>query len=228
MGHEYINCHRALRQLATRLSEEGFPVLRFDYFGCGDSSGDCQEGSVKQWLKDISTAIAEIRRRTGLEQVCLVGLRLGAALAALAAIERRDVESLVLWDPVVSGRNYLEDLVSLHKEMLRFRPKPRRREESSSCLDILGFPLPQNLCRELEEIQLTASSWIAAKNVLVIESCQEPPEGSRKDRLRPVEGRLEFQNVNAPPIWLPREDGSLLVPGQMLRSIVSWLCDLHS
>ncbi|HWZ46034.1 MAG TPA: alpha/beta hydrolase [Candidatus Saccharimonadales bacterium] len=227
LGHEYINCHRALRQLAVRLSEAGFPVLRFDYFGCGDSSGDCKEGSVTQWLKDISTAIAEARRRTGLEQVCLVGLRLGASLAALAAIERRDVDSLVLWDTIVSGQGYREDLFSLHKEMLRFRPKPRG-PESSNNLDILGFPMSLDLCREIEQIQLTPSSWIAAKNVLVIESRQEPSEGNRNDRLRPVEGSLNFQSVNSPKIWLPREDGGLLVPNQVLQSIVSWLCDTHS
>ncbi|HEV1995804.1 MAG TPA: alpha/beta hydrolase, partial [Candidatus Acidoferrum sp.] len=111
IGHEYVNSHRALRQLAARLSDAGFPVLRFDYFGSGDSSGDIEEGSIPQWLDDISQAILEIRRRTGLTSLCLAGLRLGASLSLLAAAERSDIASLVLWDPVVKGRSYLNGLL---------------------------------------------------------------------------------------------------------------------
>jgi len=48
VGHEYINSHRALRQLAARLCDAGFPVLRFDYYGCGDSSGSREEGTILQ------------------------------------------------------------------------------------------------------------------------------------------------------------------------------------
>ena len=40
MGSEYVRFHRAYRQLADRLAKAGFPVLRFDFYGCGDSSGD--------------------------------------------------------------------------------------------------------------------------------------------------------------------------------------------
>ena len=47
-GQEYIRSRRAFRQLAIRLSSAGFPVLRFDYHGCGDSSGDDDEGKISQ------------------------------------------------------------------------------------------------------------------------------------------------------------------------------------
>lgn len=227
MGHEYINSHRALRQMASRLSEEGFPVLRFDFYGCGDSSGNCEEGSVQQWLKDVSTAMDEIRQRTGLSQICLVGLRMGAALAALTAIERRDVESLVLWDPVVSGKSYLNELRSVQREMMRFRPRPRCRESNHAALDILGFPVSRSLYSELEQIQMPAAAWFSAKNVLIIESRQSPAESSWHERFRLNGGRLQVRRMEAPEVWLPREDGSLLVPGQVLQSIVSWACGVH-
>ena len=96
VGHEYINSHRALRQLASRLCDAGFPVLRFDYYGCGDSSRNAEEGRIPQWLEDISTAISEVRRRAGAVQNCLIGLRVGGALAMIAVAERADLENLVL------------------------------------------------------------------------------------------------------------------------------------
>src|SRR5919109_222934 len=90
-AHEYIYSHRALRQLAARLSDSGFPVLRFDYYGCGDSHGNPENAEVSRWLEDVSSAISEVRQRARVAQVCLVGLRLGASLAMMTAAERGDV-----------------------------------------------------------------------------------------------------------------------------------------
>ena len=48
MGHEYVYSHRAFLRLAMLLSSAGFHVLRFDFYGCGDSEGDCKEGKIRQ------------------------------------------------------------------------------------------------------------------------------------------------------------------------------------
>ena len=39
LGSERMNFHLAYRHLALRLSYAGYPTLRFDYAGTGDSSG---------------------------------------------------------------------------------------------------------------------------------------------------------------------------------------------
>jgi len=227
VGHEYINSHRALRQLAARLSDAGFPVLRFDYYGCGDSSGSSEAGRISQWLENISMAISEVRYRAGLTQVCVVGLRLGGALSAIAGAQRGDIESLVLWDPVVNGKSYLEKLIFLQKEMLRFRPKPKRDQEPQGHTDILGFPLSNFLRSELEKIDLLTLADKPAKNVLVIQSDQTTGEDSLNDHLSRTGATLEHQRLEAPQIWLPTTDGSLLVPSQVLQSVVSWTSQMH-
>src|SRR2546425_1122931 len=102
LWHEYTYSHRAYRQLAVRLCQAGFPVLRFDYYGCGDSGGDDDQREIPQCLTDISTAVGEMRRRSGFVKVCLAGLRFGGTLAMMSGAERGDFESLVLWDPVVN------------------------------------------------------------------------------------------------------------------------------
>ena len=226
VGHEYVNSHRALRQLAVRLCEAGFPVLRFDYYGCGDSSGNIEDASVTQWLKDISAAISELRRRTGLFNICLAGLRLGAALATLAAAQRGDVENLALWDPVVEGGKYLDELRLLQKEMLRFRPKQRRNEKETTHLEILGFALSRDFILEIEKINLRTIAHSFTRNMLVMRTS---PLGRKHlpDPLDLSAIHFEQRHLEAPEIWLPTEDGSLLVPAQVLQAIVSWSSEIH-
>ena len=226
MGHEYINCHRALRQLAARLCHAGFPVLRFDYYGCGDSSGDAEACRIPQWVQDTSTAISEVKRRTGLAQICLVGLRLGGTLAMLTA-EQHELESLILWDPVVSGKNYLTALLHLQKEMLRFRHKPKFNWKSPKVTEVLGFALPPLLCGELERIDLLPMARKPANKVLLMQTDQQVADGFM-NHLRQTEAQVEFQCLEGPQIWLPTEDGNLLVPGHVLQSLVSWISRTHS
>ena len=82
----------------------GFPVLRFDPDGTGDSAGSDEDpGRVRAWIDSLKTAVLEVQGLSGATEVSLLGLRLGAALAVLAATELGGVASLVLWAPVTSG-----------------------------------------------------------------------------------------------------------------------------
>src|SRR5215470_5640391 len=92
-----------MRQLAARLVRAGFHVLRFDYFGTGDSFGDTGEGDLASWCGDIETAIEELKEMTGAAKVDLAGLRLGANLSARVAVHRpKEIGKLILWEPLVA------------------------------------------------------------------------------------------------------------------------------
>jgi uncharacterized protein len=223
IGHEYIYCHRALRQLATGLSDSGFPVLRFDYYGCGDSSGESEEGRLTQWLDDVSSAITEIRKITNNRKTCLVGVRLGAGLSYLTSAQRFDVGCVVLWDPVLSGNGYLKELYSLQKEALRLRPKPAR-QRSKTCTEIIGFPLPVELATEIEALDLLLFLPKPGTTVLTIRSDELVDDDVLKQHLNNGGIACEYWRVNAPKLWRPTVDGNLLVPNQLLQSIQSWTC----
>lgn len=227
-GHEYINSHRALRQLAARLAEAGFPVLRFDYYGCGDSSGEAEQGSLTRWMEDISAATGELRARSGMREVCVVGLRLGATLAAVTGSRRKDFKALVLWEPVVEGETYLEELLDLQQEMLRFRPKPMGTAKHHAHMEVLGFPISRMLRSQFEELD---HGWIdgrPARRVLLLQSKSTPGDDRLKAHLIQNRTDVEHLRVEAPQIWLPTPDGSLLVPVQALQSMVSWICGATS
>lgn len=223
MGHEYIYCHRALRQLATRLCEVGFPVLRFDFYGCGDSGGEGEEGTFTQWLEDVSTAVAEVRARASVTQISLIGLRLGAALAFAAAEQRHDVQSLVLWDPVVVGTNYIAEVIQLHGEALR----RRGLKHPDVGAEVFGFSLPAALRQQLEQLNLLLLSPNLCTRILTL--CSDDSASSAFLRYLAAHGsRVESQQLKAPKIWQPTVDGNLLVPNQPLRSIVDWTSRVHA
>lgn len=112
-GPEYTRTHRTLRHLADRLARHGVPAFRFDYYGTGDSVGsEADSGLFERWRASVVEAVREARRWSGRTRVCLVGVRLGASLAALAA-EEAGIDALVLWNPVAKGRAYVRELKAM-------------------------------------------------------------------------------------------------------------------
>ena len=104
-----MRSHRTFLHLAQGLTESGFHVLRFDYFGCGDSEGCFDECDFRRWADDVVTAVDEMRSGSGVSRVCLCGLRLGGTIAAMIDAERHGIDGLILWDPVVQGARYLDE-----------------------------------------------------------------------------------------------------------------------
>jgi uncharacterized protein len=229
LWYEYVNAHRAYRQLAVRLCTAGFPALQFDYYGSGDSGGDDDQQGIPQCLADISTAIDEMRRRSGLANVVLVGLRLGATLSMMSGAERGDVAGLVLWDPVVSGKAYVQEMRTVHRERLGFSPpRSKRGLRNGHSIEVLGFPLTGLVCADLERVHLPAIRRKPADKTLVIESDERKDTQGLRDLLESTGARVEHQRLHGPRIWLPDREGGLLVPHQILQAVVSWISKVQS
>ena len=65
------------------------------------------------WTDAVVAAVGQARA-AGAEHVTVVGVRLGALLAADALPRLGDLDRLVLWDPWPSGQSYLRRLRALH------------------------------------------------------------------------------------------------------------------
>ena len=109
VGRDAARSDMSLRLLAVELARSGYPTLRFDYPGTGDSCDLDGEEPSASWLESIGAA-ASIVRSTGVRQIVLCGVRLGSMLAAIKALEYDDVCAAALVDPVVTGSSYLREL----------------------------------------------------------------------------------------------------------------------
>ena len=136
---EYRQAHWAYRRLATALAAGGLHVLRFDYYATGDSAGASEQGTLARWVADVGDAARELRDLAGVRRVALVGMRLGAAVAARARAAGLPVGDLVLWDPVVSGARYLDHLERVQARTLRARTWPQADRVGPH--ELLGYPL---------------------------------------------------------------------------------------
>lgn len=223
-GQEYLRAHRSLRQLALRLSAAGFHVLRFDYFGTGDSAGDLEDAGLPGWEADIESAIEELKDMSGAQRVGLVGLRLGATLAArVCTRQRRQIDSLVLWDPVLDGAAHIEELLSLDAA-LSGQPAPRPRPEGRPGWQLLGFALTPTLREQIAQAEALSlvASWPARS--LVITSGPVPSLAALREALaQRGQGGAELEHLESEPAWLEhRSSGAGAIPVALLDRLVGW------
>jgi pimeloyl-ACP methyl ester carboxylesterase len=213
LGHEYMACYRTIRQAAVRLAQAGAGVLRFDFYGSGDSSGDSSDGCPSRWVRDVATATVELQKRSGDERVACAGLRLGASLALLALQDQRAVgtTALILWDPIVNGAAYIEELTALQKQRFR-RSNPD---------EVIGFPFAGKLRRELERLDLLQVGR-TARHVLIIETGSARPETERLTaRLRTLGAVVDLRLVTGDAFW--HEPNKSAVPASVIQSVVTWV-----
>lgn len=221
-GQEYMRSHRAFRQIATNLAKKGFHVLRFDYCGTGDSSGDMEDFKADDWLQDIEVAIDELRDMTGVENVSLVGLRLGGLLAGIVS-SRKKIHRLVLWDPVIGGNEYIDEL---NQEIVDKAGVADLDVDNyvdiNGSMYFNGFSFTPSFLKSVEKLSLFEDT-LQAESVLQVVS----HESDRYDLLKSeLSSHNSFLYIHAPCIsdWNYVDDiGGILMPQPVMQAIVNWL-----
>jgi hypothetical protein len=97
-----IGVDRLFVQAAREFASRGSIVIRFDFAGCGESSGNYGEHGLDSMIAQTRTVLDY---GVGLDcvdplRVTLIGHSLGGAVALLTATQDRRVKSLALWSMV--------------------------------------------------------------------------------------------------------------------------------
>lgn len=171
-AEEMNKSRHVLAAIAKRLAEAGHAVLMPDLYGTGDSEGDFGDAAIDLWRHDIDVAI---ERLPGTADVDLIGLRLGALLAADAA-SRHKLRSLTLVHPVLDGRQQLTQMLRLRlaaglmgdgaKETAA---ELRQRLGAGEPLEIAGYSLSPILAAGLESLTLADSPPVGVDSLNWIE-----------------------------------------------------------
>lgn len=172
---------RMLRLQGAALAEVRIAAILLDPFGTGDSAGDFADARWETWIADVCVA-AEALSVRGAQRIGLLGLRLGAALAAAAA-PRLDSTCFasVLWQPVVQGRRHLTDFLRLRTLPGAARGDgPRTVEMMRACLaageavEVAGYDIAPEMAAALDALELAELAHPALGTVTWFEVVHDP------------------------------------------------------
>ncbi|CAM3014234.1 alpha/beta fold hydrolase [Paenibacillus sediminis] len=156
-----IGVDRLFVETARELSSKGYLVVRFDYAGCGESTGaygkEGMESMINQTrtVLDYATSCCDV----DLTRVTLIGHSLGGAVALHTAVRDRRVKNLVLWSAVGYPFN---DIVKITGR------DTYDRAVKEGAADYLGYSFTPNYFESLAAFQPFQEALKFSGDVLVI------------------------------------------------------------
>lgn len=216
LGYEYTHAHRSVRHLADQLAIHRYSTLRFDLYGMGDSPGDLfAEDLLDRWSAEINAAIDTLKSHTGVRSICLLGIRMGATLAAKVA-EFTTIEHLILWNPIASGRRYVREMQALDRMSYRVR------EEQHDYIESAGFIITAAVAADVKKINIGKQACRINGKVLIVHRDDLVPEANLAVALRQQGITVDELTIAGYP-GMMAEPQETEVPSEAIRNIINWL-----
>lgn len=217
---EEMNKSRRMVALQARaLADAGLAVLQIDLLGCGDSAGDFADAGWQQWKRDLGSAHQWLIDKLGVP-VHLWGLRLGALLALdYAAAPAAPPASLLLWQPVQNGKQFLTQFLRLQvanammgegKDGATSTAGLREVLASGTTIEVAGYALSPALAAALDQVDLATMPppAVPVQWLEVLPSAERgmPPVAARQIAAwREAGVPLHTATVVGPAFWTTQE-----------------------
>ena len=224
-GYEAISAHRTVRHFAEAAAAAGIPAVRFDYDGTGDSAGnDLDPDRLRAWVDSVHQAAETLRRETGCERLYLLGIRLGATLAALAASERADVAGLIAIAPVVNAKAYIRELRALQMATGAGAAAAGDASEAAAdeAMEVTGFLISAATRSALTQLDLTKLERAPAPAVLVLDRSDLPGAERWARHLRASGAQTDYHAVPG-YVEMMLSPHATVIPADMVHRTIEWL-----
>jgi exosortase A-associated hydrolase 2 len=229
----FVNCARFL-------AKQGLFILRFDYYGTGDSEGEWQDATVNSWLSDIKSAIQFLNNEISNIKVGLMGLRFGGTLAAITAENIDDLSFLILWEPIVDLKEYIYQWLRsnlttqfiLYNKILYNREVLIKQLNQGQLVNLDGFMLTKDMYQSASEINQLSRNLEFSKPVFI----GSFEKNSKSDGMTKLlvnyhlrNNQVQLFKFEVPYFWQEARPGEIfdMNPTGLFQTTYNWLINLN-
>ena len=229
---EKLWTHRVFVSFARELVKKGYAVLRFDHYGHGDSEGAFKDADINGYLSDINTAIEQLKGEVpSIEHVNLLGMRFGCMTAATISEQRDDIHQLILWEPVIDGARYMQEMLrsNLATQMAVFGEVKTKRDElveqmkSGNTVNVDGYDISHALYEQGSSLSLKGDKKFKG-DCLIIQMNKKLQQPIKKDlqELSDSYQRSSIAVVEEMAFWREIKE-SYFRAGNLYKETLQWL-----
>jgi len=206
-------------------------VYIIDLFGCGDSEGLLEQASWDIWRANIIDLTTQLQVEHPSASCIMLGIRLGAALALDCIIKPLLPQkiSLVFWQPVLNGKQFIHQFLRLKVAASILTSQPlnmaqiRQKLAAEEAIEVSGYLISSALVDEIEDIN--HHQLIQLKNDISIAWFETNISAS--ETLLPANEKIvnQWQQQNevvrqifvSPPFW--QSVDTVVVPALVERTV---------
>ena len=211
--------HRFSYELSKIFEKNNLQLERFDYRGTGESDGRFCDVTMSS-LRD------DLQRIVGSDRTCLIGIRCGAAVAFdFCCRNESDVGALILIEPVVNGRSYIQYLFrKQHLKDMMTGNGSESADKNNFC-NLEGYKTNSIFIEQIKGIQLVETGKkIKSGTVVYIAGISASSRMNSEynllaEHLKKNEISASVEVFNLPVFWERIPDGDYSI---LTEKIVEW------
>lgn len=212
-AEEMNKSRRMVARTARALAADGWRVVQRDLLGCGDSAGDFGDATWAAWLGDLRD---ELQSAGGNDGPLWLWCMRGGALLAAPLLQAHPALNLLLWQPVASGAQHLQQFLRLGAgSRIAGTGKaegvpPLQRLRAGESVEVAGYEIHPQLASGMSEAALRLPEGHRGRVLWCEVSADEPPSlslpGQRfRDEAAARGLTVECAVVSGPPFWQTQE-----------------------
>lgn len=214
LAEEMNRCRAIVGEQARWFASRGLTASILDFYGTGDSPGDLTDASLGKWHTNIDNLIDSLSEAST-APIVLWGCRLGG-LIALDYLRRHPgrVDTLLLWQPVTSGKACVSQLLR-HRSAGQMdrgaeaetKAEMRAKLSAGENLEVAGYTFGGELTTDLDAIDVEILENVDVKKIFWLEHSSDGDnvmnERSRRavDTLRKLGPIVDVHYFGGQPLW---------------------------
>jgi uncharacterized protein len=212
-AEEMNKSRRMAARMARLMAGDGWRVVQRDLCGCGDSAGDFGDATWSDWLDDVEDELSQ----AATDKPILLWCERAGTLLTARVLDRHPDINLLLWQPVISGAQHLQQFLRLHTGARIVESAkstdgltPMQRLRGGEMVEVAGYLLRPALASGMEQATFDLPASYSGHVLWLEVSQHEIPQlsslASRTiERWRARGIAVQAEAVEGPPFWQTQE-----------------------